>query len=234
MYCFEGITDSREWFSDKPMSQFKGAPFWLSGVITKYSFEVISNLFCFINAEQPGFLDKSHDQRWMQCFWNKHMTQEHSLGWLSVDEMMEDCMNKYYPEFMAVPHKPHPLGNEYCFIANGGKSKLAMQRVKLLEGKDWPMQLGKYKWAKIGDTVGCCKWQNKSTTQDGWLQWTVGSVLSREFWNWIEMGFGDRLWWKCGRYHVKGVMKNQIDAHSVFKHWGILKLWNIWLMGNNF
>ena len=47
---------------------------------------------------------------------------------------------------MSVPHKPHPIGNEYLSIADGYEGYLVMYRIKIQEGKDRP-KYANGKWA---------------------------------------------------------------------------------------
>ena len=54
-----------------------------------------------------------------------------------LDESMMVWNNQYIcPGFMVVPHKPHPLGNEWHTIACGISSILFW--MELVEGKDQP------------------------------------------------------------------------------------------------
>ena len=42
-------------------------------------------------------------------------------------------------------HEPHPFGNECHSVADVDQDKPVMLRVELVEGKDHPVQVGKYK-----------------------------------------------------------------------------------------
>ncbi len=57
---------------------------------------------------------------------------------------------------MCVPHKPHTFGNEFHTICNGDlkKGMPIMFQVELVEGKDWPQELGKMEFEEMGKIVG--------------------------------------------------------------------------------
>ena len=69
--------------------------------------------------------------------YNDHYGENYIPSWLScLDKSMKSWLDKFCPGFMAVPCKPHPLGNEYHSIADGDAGKPIMWRIKIQEGKD--------------------------------------------------------------------------------------------------
>ena len=54
---------------------------------------------------------------------------------------------------MCVPQKPHPFGNEYHTISDRDYNAVILYRVELVEGKDRPSELGKRKWADLGEAI---------------------------------------------------------------------------------
>jgi hypothetical protein len=50
-------------------------------------------------------------------------------------------MNKFFHNFMTLPCKPHPFGNEYA-IADSNNRKPIMWRIKIVEGKGFPKKAG--------------------------------------------------------------------------------------------
>ncbi len=76
---------------------------------------------------------------------------------------------------MCVPRKPHPFGNKYQTICNGDHTKGApiMFCAELLEGKDWPVELGPKEFEDHGKTVGLmvCMSQNL---------WNTGKVVKMD------------------------------------------------------
>ena len=139
MACFEGISDRRMWWSQRPVSISEGAPFRLQEYMTYTRYKDITAAMRYTDIEPPPFLDRFHDMRQMQDAFNEHYEREYSPSWLScLDESMNPWLDKYCPGFMSVPRKPHPLGNEYHSIADGDDGKPIMWRVKIQEGKDRP------------------------------------------------------------------------------------------------
>ncbi len=88
---------------------------------------------------------------------NDHYIKKYAPGWIScTEESMIYWLNKYCPDLMCVPVKPHAFGNEYQTICDGDISKGAptMFCMKLIEGKDWPTQLGPKNLDTCGMTAG--------------------------------------------------------------------------------
>ena len=77
---------------------------------------------------------------------NEHYLENYTPSWLSLlDETMNSFLEKFYPGFMSVPRKTHPLGNEYHSIDYGDEGNPVMYRIKIQEGKDRPKDAnGKY------------------------------------------------------------------------------------------
>ena len=66
---------------------------------------------------------------------NEHYLENYTHSWIScLDESMNSFLEKFCPEFMSVPRKPHPLGNEYHIIADGDEGYTVMYRIKIQEG----------------------------------------------------------------------------------------------------
>ncbi|KAL7447907.1 hypothetical protein ACHAXS_000102 [Conticribra weissflogii] len=103
-------------------------------------------------------------------------------------------MDKYCPSFMCVPHKPHPFGNEYHFIADGDQGRAILWRVELVEGKDWP-KLANGAWEFP------CKYE------------VVGELKTAEwrFWTLIK---------KQGQYWPQSVPGDDIDTYFEGKELG--------------
>ena len=62
--------------------------------------------------------------------------------------------DKVLPRINGCALKSHPFGNEDHFITDWDHGKPLIWRVKLVEEKNGPVQLGKFKLAKNGEIVG--------------------------------------------------------------------------------
>ena len=63
---------------------------------------------------------------------NDNYEEKYIPLWLScLDESMNSWLDKFCPGFVTVPHKPHPLGNEYHIISDGDAGKPIMWRIKI-------------------------------------------------------------------------------------------------------
>ena len=144
MACFQGIDNRDEWWSQRPVSMFEGAPFRLNQYMTRNCFHEITCKIHFTDKKTPtvasdGFVDRFHEVREMLDAFNNHYGQNYVASWIScLDESMSSWLRKYCPGFMVVPRKPHPFGNEYHTIADGDGGKPIMFWIKLVEGKDRP------------------------------------------------------------------------------------------------
>ena len=70
---------------------------------------------------------------------NENNLENYTPYWLScLDELINYFLDKFFPGFMSVPHKPHPIGNEYLSIADGYEGYLVMYQIKIQEGKERP------------------------------------------------------------------------------------------------
>ena len=61
---------------------------------------------------------------------------------------MNYFLDKFFPEFMSVPRKTHPIGNDYHRIEDGDEGYPVMYRIKIQEGKDRPKDANG-KWALL-------------------------------------------------------------------------------------
>ena len=121
MACYDGITDRRMWWSEKPISMFEGAPFRLTQYMSGARFEQIVGALRYTDEAAPtGFTDRFHEVRSLADAWNDHYAREYKPAWINVlDESMNTFFNSLCPGFMVVPRKPHPFGNEYHTIGDG-------------------------------------------------------------------------------------------------------------------
>ena len=68
---------------------------------------------------------------------NEHYFENYTPSWIScLDESMDSFLDKLCPGLTIVPRKPHPLGNDYHIIADGGEGCPLMYWIKIQEGKD--------------------------------------------------------------------------------------------------
>jgi hypothetical protein len=144
MACFQGIDNQDEWWSQQPISIFKGAPFRQSKFMTRNRFTDITCKIRFTNKETPtvasnGFVDRFHEVRQILDAFNDHYNQNYVASWIScLDKLMSSWLSKFFPSFMCVPCKRHMFGNEYHTIADGDGGKPIMFWIKLVEGTDHP------------------------------------------------------------------------------------------------
>ena len=97
--------------------------------------------------------DEFHLMRQWEKEWNKNMEYKLSPSWLSVlDKSMMKYLNKYCPVFMCIGRKPQTFGNECHKISCA--LTLIWFRDLIVEGKDWPKELGQKNYSELGQTVG--------------------------------------------------------------------------------
>ena len=78
---------------------------------------------------------------------NEHYLENYTPYWLScLDDSMNYFLDKFFPGFISVLRKPHPLGNEYHSIADGDEGNTVMYWIKIQKGKDRP-KYANGKWA---------------------------------------------------------------------------------------
>ena len=96
MACHQGVEDRDSWWSTKPITPDKGAPFRLNDYMARNRFKSIMQSLQYTNKPQPEYLDCFHDVRLMQEEWNRHMFEEYFTGWWNcLDESMQIHMNPY-------------------------------------------------------------------------------------------------------------------------------------------
>ena len=70
---------------------------------------------------------------------NQHYLENYTPSWIScLGESMNSSQDKLCPGSISVPHKPHPIVNEYHRIADRDEGYPVMYRIKIQEGKDRP------------------------------------------------------------------------------------------------
>ena len=93
----------------------------------------------FKNKPSTSFLDRFHDVRQMINNFNEHYLENYTHSWLScLDESMNSFLDRFWPGFISVTRKPHPLGNEYRIISDEYERNPVMYQIKIQEGKDRP------------------------------------------------------------------------------------------------
>ena len=114
MACFEGLSDRRQWWSSKAISIAVGAPFRLTEYMSLQRFNAITVAIRYTDQPPPvAFVGRFHEVRQMINAFNNHYEENYIPSWLScLDKSMNSWLDKLFPGFMAVPRKPHPLGNE--------------------------------------------------------------------------------------------------------------------------
>ncbi len=175
MACFEGILDRHEWWSSLPVNAFEGAPFWL-GNISLWRFEDIMQGLRYTNCPRPDYEDRFHDVRELIDTFNNHCENNYHPGWLScLDESMIYWLSKYCPGWMCIPWKPHLFGNKYHTICDGDSKKGCplIYQVELVEGKDWPKELGPKEFEDQGKTVGLMMHMSKNL-------WNIGKIVTMD------------------------------------------------------
>ena len=147
MSCWVGICNCRYWWSTAAPSRHKGAPFRMNYYISRNLFGQI--LYLLQHTDQASeYEDVFHLMRQLEEAWNKNMEEEFIPSWLSVlDEPIMEWLNKYFPGFMYVGHKPHPFENEHHTISCA--ITLILFKALVFEGKDQPKKLGKKSTASL-------------------------------------------------------------------------------------
>ena len=86
--------------------------------------------------------------------WQTNMNAIFSPGFMNcLDESMSIWTNKFTcPGFMFVPRKPWSFGKEYHTV--GCCSSGILWGIELVQGKDWPPELGQQEYGNLGVTVG--------------------------------------------------------------------------------
>lgn len=143
-----------DWFSQKPVDLWQGAPFRFNHIMSGNRFDAIISALTFTATPPPPFTDKFHEVRDLIQAWNCNMAETFSPSWVScLDESMSKWTSKWTcPGFMFVPRKPWPMGNEYhsiCCALSG-----VMYWIELVEGKDAPPERGSPAFSHHGKTVG--------------------------------------------------------------------------------
>jgi hypothetical protein len=72
MACYEGISDRRDWWSSKPISENEGAHFRLNKWISWYRFNMITSKMVYTAEDPPDYVNGFHQQRGIQDAFNKH------------------------------------------------------------------------------------------------------------------------------------------------------------------
>ena len=123
---------------------------WMS----RNHFDAILLSLSFTDVAPPSFMDKFWEIRQMVEAWGTNMRDNFLPGYMNcLDESMSVWTNKLTcPSLMFVPCKPWPFWNEYhtvCCCSLG-----IMGGIDLVEGKDYPPQLGQHQYENFGSTVG--------------------------------------------------------------------------------
>ena len=102
-------------------SPFKGSPFRIHIFMSFARFDAITKSLSFTYHTPPLYRDKFCEVRHMIHAWNWHMSDVFLAGWVScLDESISIWTSSWAcPEFIFVPHKPHPVRNEYHTITDG-------------------------------------------------------------------------------------------------------------------
>ncbi len=76
---------------------------------------------------------------------------------------------------MSVPRKPHPFGNKHHTICNGDLLQVSpiMFCIELVEGKDWPPQLGPKEFDDCEKTVGLMLRMSR-------ILWNSGKIVTMD------------------------------------------------------
>jgi hypothetical protein len=107
----------------EPFDMTSGASIYLNSFMMRKRFDEIMSALKYTNKKAPmTFVNQFHKVHQMIDSFNDHYALEYSPSWLScIDESRNVWLNKFCPNFMSLPHKPHQFGNEYHLIANGDK-----------------------------------------------------------------------------------------------------------------
>ncbi|KAL7476383.1 hypothetical protein ACHAW6_002251 [Cyclotella cf. meneghiniana] len=113
MACFVGVLPVKKWWSQNPISQFEGAPFWCNDMMLLGQFRAIDCAIRYTGKPPPNkFQDKFHGMHELQDTFNKHYAKNYTPSWLNcLDESRNTWLNKHCPGFMIVERKLHQLGN---------------------------------------------------------------------------------------------------------------------------
>ncbi len=139
---YSGPHTAGDYWSNKPISCFKGAPCHLGDLMSRNRFEAILCSLRYTNIDCPIFQDSFCEVCQMMMEWNSNMLKVFVLLCIScLDESILNWTNMYsFPGFMFAPRKPWPLGNEWhsiCCAISG-----VMYAIELVDRKDHPHQMG--------------------------------------------------------------------------------------------
>ena len=117
-------------------------------------FDLILGVLAFTDKNPHAFADPFWEVRQKIDAWQTNMNVIFSPGFMNcLDESMSVWTNMFTcPGFMFVQRKPWPFGNEYhtaCCCSRG-----IMWGIELVEGEDWPPELGQQEYGNLGTTVG--------------------------------------------------------------------------------
>lgn len=143
----------RDYWSEQPISMFRGAPFRFFDFMSRNRFDIILQSLAYTNENPPTIQDRFWEIRKLISAWNKNMSDTFSASWIScLDESMSKWMQRYTcPGFVFCPRKPWPFGNEYHTIACGESGILFF--MEMVEGKDKPSHLPQ-EHSQLGSTIG--------------------------------------------------------------------------------
>ena len=107
----------------------------------KYRFDQIILCLCITCRTPPPLshmVDKFWEVRELINTWNTNMFKHYIPSWICcLDESVSIWNNQWTcPEWIFIPCKPHPFGNEYHTIADGLTNILFW--VEIVQGKDAP------------------------------------------------------------------------------------------------
>eukprot|EP00970_Alexandrium_tamarense_P012181 scaffold2801_cov250-Alexandrium_tamarense.AAC.1 len=95
MACFVGVSPMENWWSQKPIKQFDGAPFPLNDVMSRGRFRAIDAAIRYTGKPPSDFEDKFHHIRELQDAFNAHYAENYTPSWLScLDKSMNTWLNK--------------------------------------------------------------------------------------------------------------------------------------------
>lgn len=143
----------REYWSEKPISMFVGAPFRIFDFMSRARFDIIVKALRYTNEEPPDQIDRFWEVRSLLKAWNSNMETNFSPSWIScLDESLSKWIQRCTcPGWVFCPRKPWPFGNEYHTIACGDSGILFF--MEIVEGKDHPRHIP-VEHENLGRTVG--------------------------------------------------------------------------------
>jgi Transposase IS4 len=205
----------RDFWSLGPIDLFQGAPFRVSGFMSRTRFENILYNLKFTSQPEPppDRPDKFFFIREMVKAFNDNLQKNFSSSWINcLDESMMEWANKYTcPGFMYVPRKPHPYGNEWHTICCAESGILF--RLEVVEGRDKPAHIVP-SWNALGKTVSLllrlCETifqAGKVVVLDSGFCVLAGIIALR------QMGVYASAMIKKRRYWPKNVPGDDIQAH---------------------